>query len=70
MAKAKPAEDYETLRAELDTIIVALQSDSGNVDESIKHYKRGLELVQKLEAYLKTAENDIRELKAKYDKQV
>jgi exodeoxyribonuclease VII small subunit len=64
MAKTR-AEDYEALRAELDQILTDLQAD-GNVDESIKRYKRGLELVQKLEAYLETAENDIQELKAKF----
>jgi exodeoxyribonuclease VII small subunit len=61
----KQVADYEALRAELDQILADLQSD-GNVDESIKRYKRGLELVEALEKYLETAENDIKELKAKF----
>ncbi len=63
----KPTESYEQLRAELDQILIDLQADNGDVDASIKRYKRGLELVQKLENYLKSAENDIKELKAKFD---
>ena len=67
MAQAKqPAADYETLKAELDAIMLELQSEDLDVDKALKHYQRGLELVRTLEAYLKTAENKVRELKAAF----
>jgi exonuclease VII small subunit len=59
MTKSAKPINYETLRTELDQVLSDLQSDTGNVDQSIKQYKRGLE----------TAENDIQELKAKFSRQ-
>jgi exodeoxyribonuclease VII small subunit len=69
MTKSAKPINYETLRTELDQVLSDLQSDTGNVDQSIKQYKRGLELIQQLEQYLQTAENDIQELKAKFSRQ-
>ncbi len=61
MAKAK---SYDELKSELDAIMLELQGDGVGVDQALKSYQRGLELVKELEAYLKTAENKVRELKA------
>jgi exodeoxyribonuclease VII small subunit len=58
--------NYEQLKTELDKIMVELQNEDLDVDAALKHYQRGLELVQKLEKYLETAENQVRELKAKF----
>jgi exodeoxyribonuclease VII small subunit len=66
MAKNKPAANYQTLNDELETIIAELQREDIDVDEALKHYERGLELVKQLQAYLKTAENKVVELKAKF----
>lgn len=59
-----PAQNYETLKGELDTIMVELQREDLGVDTALKHYQRGLELVRQLEEYLETAENKVIELKA------
>lgn len=68
MPKAKPSKpNYEQLQAELDTIMAELQRDDLDVDQALQHYQRGLELVRQLETYLKTAENKVTELKAKFD---
>jgi exodeoxyribonuclease VII small subunit len=67
MAKAKP-EDYQTLRAELDEIMLALQREDLDVDQALKYYERGLQLVKKLETYLQTAENKVSHLKAKFNR--
>lgn len=64
MAKAK-TQDYQALKAELDGIMLELQREDLDVDTALRYYERGLELVGLLEAYLKTAENRVRELKAK-----
>ena len=64
MTKAKP--DYQSLKAELDDVMTALQQDQLDVDEALKLYQRGLELVDALQKYLKTAENKVIELKSKF----
>jgi exodeoxyribonuclease VII small subunit len=65
MPKAKAQPNYQELKAELDTIVTDLQSEALDVDKALEQYRRGLELVKQLENYLKTAENQVRELKAK-----
>ncbi|MGC1177151.1 MAG: exodeoxyribonuclease VII small subunit [Candidatus Saccharimonadales bacterium] len=65
MAKGNVAQpDYQTLKTELDELMIELQRDDLDVDLALKHYKRGLELTRQLETYLKTAENEVRELRA------
>lgn len=59
-------QDYQALSQELDTIMSELQRDDLNVDDALKHYERGLELVKQLEQYLESAENKITELKASF----
>lgn len=60
--QAKPS--YEELTAELETIMTQLQRNDIAVDQAISQYERGLELIAELEAYLKTAENKVKKLKA------
>ncbi|MDP9129321.1 MAG: exodeoxyribonuclease VII small subunit [Candidatus Binatota bacterium] len=73
MAKAKkPAAkaataNYQLLKSELDTVMAELQREDLDVDAALKHYQRGLELVRSLEQYLKTAENQVIELKNKFN---
>jgi exodeoxyribonuclease VII small subunit len=66
MTKSKPPVNYETLKNELDDIMLELQREDLDVDKALEYYQRGLELVQALESYLKTAENTVKELKAKF----
>lgn len=63
---ATPA-SYADLEAELREIIVWFEGETFDVDEAVAKYRRGLELVQQLEAYLKTAENKVTELQAKFN---
>lgn len=62
----KPTIDYASLKAELDSVLAELQREDLDVDIALKHYERGLELVQQLETYLTTAENRVTELKARF----
>jgi exodeoxyribonuclease VII small subunit len=45
-----------------------LQAEDLDVDEALSLYERGLELVGQLDSYLKTAENTVQELKARFNK--
>lgn len=67
MAKAQPTPSYEALKTELDSVMTELQREDLDVDQALIHYKRGLELVQQLETYLKTAENKVQELKSSFN---
>jgi exodeoxyribonuclease VII small subunit len=58
--------DYAALQSELDELLSGMQGEDTDVDQAIKDYARGLEIIQQLEAYLKTAENTVRELKASF----
>lgn len=65
MAKAKPA--YGELTTELEAIMAELQREDLDIDDALKYYQRGLELVQQLEAYLDGAENNVQQLKTKFN---
>ena len=56
--------NYQALKAELDTVLDYLQQPDTDVDATLKGYQRGLELISQLEAYLKTADNQIVALQA------
>ena len=60
----KVTKNYQSLKTELDTVLDELQRDTTDVDAALKGYERGLELIQQLETYLKTAENHIKHLQA------
>jgi len=67
MAQAKKsARSYQALSSELEAITLELQREDLDVDVALQRYQRGLELVRLLEEYLKTAENRVSELKAKF----
>jgi exodeoxyribonuclease VII small subunit len=69
MAKAKSAKpNYQALKNELESVMAKLQDEDLDVDEALSLYQRGLELVKQLDNYLKTAENTVNELKARFDK--
>ena len=55
--------DYKTLSAELDEILIKLQSTDLDVDEAVKAYERGMAIAKELEAYLKQAENKIKKIR-------
>jgi exodeoxyribonuclease VII small subunit len=58
---------YQELETELQSILEWFDGDSFDVDEAVKKYERGLQLIHDLEAYLGKAENTVRELKAKFE---
>lgn len=57
---------YQDLETELREIIAWFEGDTFDVDEAVRKYQRGLELLKELEKYLSTAENTVHELKAKF----
>jgi exodeoxyribonuclease VII small subunit len=61
--------NYQSLQNELESILNDLQRDDIDVDQAMKQYERGLQIVKQLEDYLQSAENTVEELRAKFDKE-
>lgn len=59
--------DYAALQLELNSVLAALQDDTTDIDEAVKLYERGMELVGQLETHLKEASNTITKLQKKFD---
>lgn len=62
----KDNESYQALQAQLDDIMLQLQSSDVDIDQAVKQYEAALKLIAKLEAYLQTAENQIRQIGESY----
>lgn len=60
-----PVNKFKELNDELEEILADLQSGDQDVDEVIKKYERGIELIEKLEKYLSDATNKITKVKPK-----
>lgn len=61
---AKKELDYRKLSDELDALLVNLQRSDIQVDEAMKLYGEGLDLIEKLEERLEQSENELISLKA------
>lgn len=54
--------NYNHLSQELDQILESIQSNQIDIDQAIKFYKRGQEIITQLQTYLKSAENKVTKL--------
>ena len=61
MAKSSEP-NYQELNAQLEAILSQLENGQLDVDEAIKQYEKGMEIVKELEKYLKTAENKVKKV--------
>lgn len=52
-------QDYKSMRAELEALLEAMQSEDLDVDGALAKYERGKQLITQLQEYLQTAENKI-----------
>lgn len=59
---------YQELSNELDSILQELQAGDLDIDDAVKKYERGMQILQELETYLKTAENKVKKIKANFEK--
>jgi exodeoxyribonuclease VII small subunit len=67
MAAQKP-KTYQQMAQDLAGLIEWFESDQVNLDEAVVKYEQAMLLLEKMEAYLKTAENKVNKIKAKFDK--
>jgi exodeoxyribonuclease VII small subunit len=67
MAQKQPANTYQQLSDELNRLIEWFESDQLNLDEAVDKYEQAMELLQKMEDHLKTAENKVKKIAVKFD---
>lgn len=58
------SKNYQTLKQELDDIIVKIQIENLDVDEAIKLYESGNKLISELKSYLENAEQKISKVRS------
>lgn len=65
-SKTSGKQTYQTLREQLDEVVLKLQDPECDVDEAVDLYEQALGLIGKLEAHLETAENRITKMQADF----
>ncbi len=66
MPKAQPHKTYQQLSDEFSELVAWFESDEVNLDEAILRYEKSMELLNQMEKYLKSAENKIKKIDAKF----
>jgi exodeoxyribonuclease VII small subunit len=64
---AEPKKSYQQMADELTRLIDWFESDEVDLDEAVVKYEQAVSLLQKMEDYLKTAENKVKKISAKFE---
>jgi exodeoxyribonuclease VII small subunit len=67
MATSKTSKTYQQMADELNGLIEWFESDSVNLDEAVGKYEQAMELLARMEDFLKTAENKVKKIAMKFD---
>ena len=60
-------ESYKNLRRELDELLAWFEQEEIDIDEAVTKYQAALGIQEKLETYLKDAQNTIQKLKQRHE---
>ena len=52
---------------ELAELMAWFESEQVNLDEAVNKYGQAMELIDKMQAYLKSAENKVKKISAKFE---
>lgn len=66
MAQVK-SKNYQQMAEELAGLIEWFEGSEVNLDDAVAKYEQAMELLKQMEEYLKTAENKITKISAKFD---
>lgn len=66
MPKPKATKTYQQLSDEFTELVAWFESESVNLDEAIVKYEQSMELLKQMEDYLKSAQNKIKKIAAKF----
>ena len=64
--KKKSGLSFEAAMRELEALAESLESDTADIDEGVKKFERGLELITDLKARLQKTETVIKDIKTRY----
>ncbi len=61
------AKTYQQMANELNQLIEWFEGDQANLDEAVAKYAQATDLLKQMEKALKTAENQVKKIAAKFD---
>ena len=64
---AKKAKTYQQLSEELADIMAWFESEQVDLDKAVEQYAKAMSLIAEMEDYLKTAENKVKKIVAKFE---
>ena len=67
MPAPKKPKDYQQLNDQLTSLLDWFETGDVNLDEAAAKYEEALKLINQMEEYLKTAENKIKKISAKFE---
>jgi len=68
MPKAAVKRSYQQMSEELAEIMAWFESEQVDLDAAVIKYEQAMKLLAEMEDYLKTADNKVRKIAAKFDK--
>lgn len=67
MSQSQKPKTYQQLADELAGLIDWFESDKVDLDQAVTKYEQAMGLLKQMEDYLKTAENKVKKIAAKFD---
>lgn len=67
MPKPKSPKTYQQMADELNGLVEWFESDQLNLDEAVAKYEQAMQLLEQMESQLKSAENQVKKISAKFD---
>ena len=64
---ANKPKNYQQMSDELAELMAWFESEQVNLDEAVNKYGQAMELIDKMQAYLKSAENKVKKISAKFE---
>lgn len=67
LAVADKAKSYRKMNEELAELLAWFEGEEVDLDQAVVKYEQAMRLLADMEAYLKTAENKIKKISAKFE---
>ncbi len=67
MASPKNPKNYQAMTDQLNQLVEWFETDQLDLDQAVDKYQQALELLKQMEDYIKTAENRVKRIAAKFD---
>lgn len=67
MSKGPDKKSYRKLSDELAELLAWFEGEQVDLDQAVSKYEQAMALLKQMESYLKTAENKVKKISAKFD---